>query len=327
MEIDNIKISVLFLTFNQAQYIKETIKSCLNQNPLPFEIIISDDCSTDGTVEIIMSFQANYPNIIKPIFNKQNLGIYNNLNNAIRYVQGDLLISIGGDDLLAPNAIKSIYNILKKEENVDIESLCIIGNESQLLKNGTYKIMDHYKIKDLVPFKVAIRDISFLRAGRALSVQLAKNIQPYCQYGIVADGERELRIAHNVKKYIFIDDLISIYRIGSGITSKLNMKQYSESMKTYIDTINPSNYPEMDKKDIRFIKYKKSYINYFCSKTYFELIKNYFIMLYYTIINFNNFSYNTSFVRKIRYLIPFYSNISLKIKKNTKGLLLTLLSK
>lgn len=66
-------VSILCLSFNQAHYIHQCLDGFVMQKTaFPFEAIIHDDASKDGTAEIIQEYAENYPQIIKPIFEKEN---------------------------------------------------------------------------------------------------------------------------------------------------------------------------------------------------------------------------------------------------------------
>ena len=66
-------LSVVCPTYNHAPYIREALEGFLSQQTdFPIEIIIHDDASTDGTAAIVRSYQARYPNIIRPIFRSEN---------------------------------------------------------------------------------------------------------------------------------------------------------------------------------------------------------------------------------------------------------------
>ena len=67
------KVSILCLTYNHERFIVQTLESFIAQKTdFNFEVLINDDASTDGTAEIIREFQKKYPNIVKPIFQKEN---------------------------------------------------------------------------------------------------------------------------------------------------------------------------------------------------------------------------------------------------------------
>lgn len=66
-------VSICSITYNHAPYIRECLDGLLRQRTsFSFEIIINDDCSTDGTTEIIKEYERKYPDIIHPIFHKDN---------------------------------------------------------------------------------------------------------------------------------------------------------------------------------------------------------------------------------------------------------------
>lgn len=66
-------VSICSITYNHAPYIRECLDGFLMQKTdFPFEIIINDDCSTDGTTEIIKEYVKKYPDIIHPIFHNTN---------------------------------------------------------------------------------------------------------------------------------------------------------------------------------------------------------------------------------------------------------------
>lgn len=66
-------VSVCCLTYNHKKYIRQALEGVLMQKTsFPFEILVHDDASTDGTTEIVKEYEAKYPNIIKPIYQQKN---------------------------------------------------------------------------------------------------------------------------------------------------------------------------------------------------------------------------------------------------------------
>lgn len=97
--------SIILLTFNQESLVEESIDSLLNQTYSPLEIIISDDLSSDRTREKIRSKISQYhgPHEIKVIFNDTNVGLCQNINQAIEHCQGEFIFAAAGDDISLPN--------------------------------------------------------------------------------------------------------------------------------------------------------------------------------------------------------------------------------
>ena len=70
---DDIMVSVCTLTYNHASYLDEYFKGILTQKcNFKYEIIINDDCSTDGTQDILLDYAAKYPDIVKVVIQKEN---------------------------------------------------------------------------------------------------------------------------------------------------------------------------------------------------------------------------------------------------------------
>ncbi len=126
------KFSICLITYNQEKYIKETIESVLNQTYQNFEIILSDDCSTDNTVEVVKSINDSRIKIVKTSY---NMGINANLNNAIDNMSGDYLMFLGGDDNLRKDYLEKLNNILK-EQDISV----FYTNVTFIDENGKYMI-------------------------------------------------------------------------------------------------------------------------------------------------------------------------------------------
>lgn len=78
-----LKVSVTILTYNQAAFIGEAIESAVNQiTDFDYEILVGDDYSSDATRDIILQYQKQYPDKVKPVFHARNLG-QNGLFNTI----------------------------------------------------------------------------------------------------------------------------------------------------------------------------------------------------------------------------------------------------
>lgn len=97
-------VSIISLTYNHAPYIRECLDGFLmQQTDFPFEVIIHDDASTDGTTTIIKEYAAKYPDIIKPILQVENqYSKYHDFNliiqNCFEKCQGKYIAFCEGDD-------------------------------------------------------------------------------------------------------------------------------------------------------------------------------------------------------------------------------------
>jgi len=115
MNKQDIKLSVTVITYNQESFIKETLDSIVSQEvTFAFEVIIGDDSSTDNTQEILKDYAKRYPNIIKPIFRKENLGHTGNYIETTRVAIGEYIAHLDGDDLMLPGKLQKQVEFLDK---------------------------------------------------------------------------------------------------------------------------------------------------------------------------------------------------------------------
>jgi glycosyltransferase involved in cell wall biosynthesis len=112
---NDIILSVCVVTYNQDHYIRDCLSSIVEQKTsFPFEIIVADDCSTDQTREIILEFAKRYPNIVKPLFRKKNLGAVENYLDVHNGAKGTYVAHIDGDDLMLPGKLQKQVDFLSQ---------------------------------------------------------------------------------------------------------------------------------------------------------------------------------------------------------------------
>ena len=155
-EIDDIKVSVCVVTYNQEKYIAECLDSLVSQETdFKFEIIVGEDCSTDGTRAIVQQYVDKYPDLIKPIFHDQNVGAVENIKQVYLAAKGKYIAHMDGDDMALPTKLQKQFDIL--EENLDC-SICVhnmkaINTESKpmeeafkIFEKKKYTLLDMYLI-------------------------------------------------------------------------------------------------------------------------------------------------------------------------------------
>ena len=117
--MQEIMFSVAVITYNQEQYISQTLDSILNQqHDYKYEIVIGEDCSTDNTKKIIEEYVEKYPDIIKPLYNNPNKGLINNYFNVINHCQGKYIMECAGDDYWLPGKVKSQIEFMENNPEI-----------------------------------------------------------------------------------------------------------------------------------------------------------------------------------------------------------------
>lgn len=98
-EEQKIKVSIMLLAYNHEKYIRQALDSVVRQRTnFRFEAVVGEDCSTDRTREIIREYQKKYPDIIKPLFRKSNLGASKNVVSTLRRCGGEYVAFLECDD-------------------------------------------------------------------------------------------------------------------------------------------------------------------------------------------------------------------------------------
>ena len=107
------RFTVIIPQKNRAEYLIHTLKTCMIQDYPKFEVIVSDDCSDDNSVEIALNL-AKQDARIKVFPHKVHLGMRDNFEFALNQVKPGYVLALGGDDALTPNCIWRMYELLKE---------------------------------------------------------------------------------------------------------------------------------------------------------------------------------------------------------------------
>lgn len=113
------EISVIIPVYNAASFLYESIESILNQTFSDFELIILNDKSTDGSLEIIKSFQSKDNRIII-IDKEQNVGPANLRNEGINAAKGTYIALMDADDIALPTRFEKQIAVLKNNPEIGV---------------------------------------------------------------------------------------------------------------------------------------------------------------------------------------------------------------
>ena len=147
----NEKVDVLLATYNGEKYIKEQIESILNQTYTNIRIIISDDCSKDGTREVLKQYENNEK--IEIYYQENNLGYVRNFEFLLNKVENNLYMLCDQDDVWKKEKIEKTVEKLEKE-NLDLvfgdlqvvdENLNTIHNSYNAYMHLNHKIKKYHK--------------------------------------------------------------------------------------------------------------------------------------------------------------------------------------
>lgn len=106
-------VTFALITYNQEQFIRQAIEGAFAQTYQPLEIIVSDDCSTDGTFEVVQATAAEYrgSHAVRLNRNDRNLGIVGHVNRVFAMARGCLIVAAAGDDVSLPNRVEALVEL------------------------------------------------------------------------------------------------------------------------------------------------------------------------------------------------------------------------
>ena len=111
------QISVCLLTYNHVDVIESTLQSVLDQTITGYEVIVSDDCSTDGTWDRILELAAKNLRI-KPIQTPHNMGMPGNANFAVSQATGDYIAILHHDDIYRSDLLEKWAGVLERHPDI-----------------------------------------------------------------------------------------------------------------------------------------------------------------------------------------------------------------
>ena len=281
----DLKLSVFIVAYNQEEYIAQAIESVVNQSIAPYEIVISDDCSTDNTWNIIQNYTTQYQSLIKSYRNESNIGIYKNFNKATNLVTGNLITCVAGDDYINPGYHETVFQFINDNQlNPETDSFILIPDIVKLLSGVEAKYSNFRYVGQNIR-KLSIRGLIDDRYG-IVSRPLLNNLSAFLEnIGIYADfvWNRERYLKAN--QIYCIGGYYPVYRIGVGIVSKTKEREAAISYNKALEIVKQRFGKAYDKSDLRYMEYLKRK-NHFIIK---RSLSNYLIVVYYTFVNTGNF--------------------------------------
>lgn len=180
-------VSVAVLTYNQVDFIGQCLDSILMQKvDFDYEIVVGDDCSTDGTQIVLEDYQKRFPDKFVPLLKDRNEGISKNYQNVLNHCKGKYVALCEGDDYwTAKDKLQTQIDFLERYEDFGF-----VGTYSQLLfPDGQVKedAYDYLPKPETIDGWELYGDVfEYVKSGpvtRTVSLCFRRSIiEPYIQY-------------------------------------------------------------------------------------------------------------------------------------------------
>ena len=266
------KISLIMSVYNGESYLSEAIESVLSQTFEDFELIVINDCSTDGTGEILNRY-SQQDSRVKVYTNEENLRLPSSLNKAMSYAQGKYIARMDADDICLPERLEKQYKFM--EENPDI---ALSSCKFMTLKNGIVSSggcggkNDRDSIKALLLVTNPI-----LHPGIIAKADIIKKLGYDKEFTCTEDMELWTRFVMEGYNVEIMPDYLMIYRLhDKQITETTLEKQHKEVVSVqkryfakFLDVMND----ELEEFYISGIYFREDTdVNKFCK--FYRWIKN-----------------------------------------------------
>ncbi len=148
------RVSVIVPSYNHAPYLKECLQSALAQDYPDFELIVVDDCSSDGSLEVVRSIDDPRLTVV---MNDVNLGAYGTQNRALDLATGDYVAVLNSDDVWRAGKLAAQVALMEKHPNA---GLCYTLGVQVDDKGAELEVEQHLnwprtEVQDLLPLMLS----------------------------------------------------------------------------------------------------------------------------------------------------------------------------
>lgn len=240
------KFTVIIPQKNRAEYLRWTLKTCMIQDYPNFEIIVSDDCSDDDSVEVVRSLMKE-DRRIKLYAHERHLGMRDNFEFALNQVSPGYVMALGGDDGLVPGCISKMYDILQSTEQELLtwppaafsypisteDQRNIFSIKRKKFKGVEIKRSSLFLQKIAKTFRYQIDECPMFYMKGVASTALVERVKArtpdHCFYYCpTPDGFSGVVLAGEVETYAYTNEPLSI----GGTTTKSQGQNYRRTDKT-----------------------------------------------------------------------------------------------
>lgn len=231
MEGNDMLVSVVVLTYNDSSFIEETLNSIKKQTYKNIELVVSDDCSSDDTLERCKRWielnGARFSNV-QLLTVEKNTGVTHNITRAQKAANGQWIKGLGGDDLLTLDCIEQFVGyvklnpsakivqcgLIKIDENSDIISYGVKGPNNYFHRDSTSAYWQH---------QFLLRKDPVDALGLFKSKELLVAVDYYdCEFPMQEDVAFTMKVVSNGYKIWLLDKFLVKRRMRVGTLSGLS---------------------------------------------------------------------------------------------------------
>lgn len=245
-------VSILVPAHNAAQWISETLRSALGQTHANLEVIVVDDGSSDGTVDVVRSFADDRPRLIQ----QENKGACAARNRALAEARGDFIQYLDADDLLAPEKIELQLERLTHEPRGTVATCgwarFYDGDLDGAVNDNRHDWKDYDDPLDWLIDSGLGRGTMPIHAWLIPRIVAEKAGHWNESLRINQDGEYNARVVLAASKVAFVPDTHVYYR--SGVSGTISRGDTEEALRSLLEATDLITKYMLDRRDDRLTR-------------------------------------------------------------------------
>lgn len=273
-------INVLIICYKQENLVNRALDSVLCQKEWGLKnIVIQDDCSPDGTWDVLQDYARKYPDIVKPYRNEHNLGIYGNWQTMMQNRgEADFYVQLSGDDAFCDGFFKAAQTFLEAHPVQSSKPFGIFMDWKVVRANGLERVVRNQALRNDVPaFRLQLRGAIHPRGALISKGTVDQYKQIPLEHGIpLAETVADLQQTYLSYCIYYVPFVAAIYYANIGVTSNLKKYNYIEDriyslqhLHEYFDLC------EADEDYIQYLKNKTLNGQRFSLSSYRQMISYY----------------------------------------------------
>lgn len=240
-------VTIVVPCYNLEAYISECVEGlCLQETSFPFEVIVCDDGSTDGSLEVLRRLSKRFA-CLKVSSNARNLGLAGTMKRLVEEARGDFIAYMDGDDVALPGKIEALAGALMTDSSVSIAH-----HEVEVFESATGEVKSLYcrdfynakylgencEPKDLLHYGIFLQASSVIfRRHPRMHEALGHPCKIICDYPFHLGNAYSLG-----GKICRIDSVLGRYRLHASSFGALTLKSVDRRMQVTKDLIAAAEY-------------------------------------------------------------------------------------
>lgn len=230
-------VSIIIPVYNKSAFVKESIDSALAQSYPYIELVLINDGSIDGSLEILQECKEKYPDKIN-LIDSPNQGVSAATNLGIQGSKGDYIQFLDADDLISPDKISTQISLLKGKEKTSLATCSYVGfiDSIQDFREVSYRAFQSFESGIELLLQFWERQEMLQPASYLTHRSLIEKAGPWDESLIInQDGEFFTRVLLHAKQIIYDSNSIVYYRTPgpNNVSQQKSEKAFSSLLNSF----------------------------------------------------------------------------------------------